>query len=75
MSLLCVAEEDRLTCKCEALLAALSVVFAAIYIFNLIYPDEVSITLAFSQKVLFDVENGVKKDPEVSRLLKMLLSH
>ena len=75
MSLLCVEEKYRSTCICGALVAALSVVFATIYIFYMIYPDKVSITLAFSQKVLFDVENRVKKDPEISRLVTMLLSH
>ena len=59
--LLCLAEEDRLTWKCKALFTALSVVYATVYIFNMVYPDEVSITLASSQKYCLILKMGLKR--------------
>ena len=61
-------------CTCGDLVTAFALVFAAYYIYNLSYPDAIQSTMTFFQTAFLKIEDSVKKDYKVSRLMTTLLS-
>ena len=66
--------EGETVCSCGDLFTAFKLLFATYYIFNLAYPDVLKSTLTFFQKGILNIQDKMKKDPKVSRLLTTLLS-
>ena len=66
--------EDVQVCTCGDLVTAFALMFATYYIFNLSYPDAIQSTMTFFQTTFLKIEDGVKKDYKVSRLMTTLLS-
>ena len=60
-------------CTCGDLVTAFALVFAAYYIYNLYYPDAIQSTMTFFQTSSLKIEDSVKKDYKVSRLMTTLL--
>ena len=61
-------------CTCGDLVMAFSLMFAIYYIYNLSYHDAVQSTMTFFQTWFHKIEDSVKKDYKVSRLITTLLS-
>ena len=65
--------ENRTVCTCGDMVTAMSLLFSLYYIFNVAYPPTQESTLLFLQKAFFQIEDGGKKNPKISRLLTTLL--
>ena len=61
-------------CTCGDLVPAFALMFATYYIYNLSYPDAIQGTMTFFQTTFLKIQDGVKKDYKVSRLMTTLLS-
>ena len=66
--------EDVQNCTCGDLVTAFALMFATYYIYNLSYPDAIQSTINFFQTSFPKIEDILKKDYKVSRLMATLLS-
>ena len=61
-------------CTCGDLVTAFALMFVTYYIYNLSYPDAIQSTMTFFRTAFLKIEESVKKDHKVSRLMTTLLS-
>ena len=66
--------ESVQVCTCGDLVTALALMFAIYYIYKLSCPDEIQSTMTFFQTAFLKIEDSVKKDYKVSKLMTTLYS-
>ena len=59
-------------CTCGDLVTALVLMFATYYIYKLSCPDDIQSTMTFFQTAFLKIEDSVKKDYKVSKLMTTL---